>query len=77
MRSSEGEDSTERLQLGLEDSRQRLVDARESVEKYKQERGTFLYKSEYDERLRVILDLTVELAKLDAAYAIGSFGRYD
>ncbi|MFZ0601864.1 MAG: Wzz/FepE/Etk N-terminal domain-containing protein [Roseiarcus sp.] len=69
MRSSEGKDSTKRLQLELEDSRQRLVDARESVEKYKQEHGTFLYKSEYDERLRVISDLTVELAKLDAAYA--------
>ena len=69
MRSSEGKDLTKRLQLELEDSRQRLVDARESVEKYKQEHGTFLYKSEYDERLRVISDLTVELAKLDAAYA--------
>ena len=69
IQSSEGKASTKRLQLELEDSRQRLVDARESLEKYKQEHGTFLYKSEYDERLRVISDLTVELAKLDASYA--------
>jgi uncharacterized protein involved in exopolysaccharide biosynthesis len=69
MRSSEGKDSTKRLQLELDESRQRLVDASESLQKYKQEHGTFLYKSEYDEKLRVISDLTVELAKLDAAYA--------
>jgi uncharacterized protein involved in exopolysaccharide biosynthesis len=69
MRSSEGKDSTKRLQRDMEESRQRLVDARESLEKYKQEHGTFLYKSEYDEKLRVISDLTVELAKLDATYA--------
>ena len=69
MRSSEGRDSATRLKSEVEQSRQRLVDAHESLRKYKASHGTFLYQPEYDAKLRVTSDLTVELAKLDASYA--------
>lgn len=74
MRASEGKDSADRLRGELEESRQRLVNARESLEKYKESHGTFLYQPEYEAKLRVISDLTVELAKLDATYANESLG---
>jgi uncharacterized protein involved in exopolysaccharide biosynthesis len=69
MRSSEAKESAGRLKSELQHSRQRLVDARESLRDYKSTHGVFLYQPEYDAKLRVITDLTVELAKLDATYA--------
>jgi tyrosine-protein kinase Etk/Wzc len=69
MRSSEGKDAANHLNSELEHSRQRLEEVRESLRKYKEAHGVFLYQPEYDEKLRVISDLTVELAKLDASYA--------
>jgi len=71
---SEGKDSTVRLEGELEESRQRLVDARESLRKYKEAHGVFLYQPEYEQKLKVISDLTVELAKLDATYANDTLG---
>ena len=44
------------------------------LQKYKEAHGVFLYRPEYDEKLKVISDLTVELAKLDAAYANENLG---
>jgi uncharacterized protein involved in exopolysaccharide biosynthesis len=73
MRSSEAKDSADRLKIELERSRQRLVDARESLRDYKASHGVFLYEPEYDAKLRVISDLTVELAKLDESLAAGTF----
>ncbi len=69
MRSSEAKDSANRLKSELEQSRQRLVVARESLQDYKISHGVFLYQPEYEAKLRVISDLNVELAKLDATYA--------
>ena len=69
MRSSEAKDAADRLRGELEQSRQRLVDVRESLRQYKSSHGVFLYQPEYEEKLKVISDLTVELAKLDATYA--------
>jgi uncharacterized protein involved in exopolysaccharide biosynthesis len=74
MRASEGKDSALRLEGELDESRQRLVDARESLRKYKQQHDVFLYQPEYEQRLKVIADLTVELAKLDATYANETLG---
>lgn len=73
MRSSEAKDSADRLKIELERSRQRLVDARESLRDYKASHGVFLYQPEYEAKLRVISDLTVELAKLDESLAAGTF----
>ena len=73
IRSSEAKDSADRLKIELERSRQRLVDARESLRDYKASHGVFLYQPEYDAKLRVISDLTVELAKLDESLAAGTF----
>jgi uncharacterized protein involved in exopolysaccharide biosynthesis len=73
MRSSEAKDSADRLNSELEQSRQRLVDARESLRDYKAAHRVFLYQPEYDAKLRVISDLTVELAKLDESLAAGTF----
>ncbi len=67
--SSEARASADRLKDVLEQSRQRLAEARENLQSYKTTHGIFLYQSEYDEKLRVMSDLTVELAKLDATYA--------
>lgn len=69
MRSSEGKAAADRLRSELEQNRRQLVDARENLEKYKASHGTFLYQPEYEAKLKVISDLTVELAKLDATYA--------
>lgn len=69
MRSSEAKDSAGRLKSELEQSRQRLVDASARLRDYKASHGVFLYQPEYDAKLRVISDLTVELAKLDASLA--------
>jgi len=73
MRSSEAKDSADRLKRELEQNRQRLVDARESLRDYKASHGVFLYQPEYEAKLRVISDLTVELAKLDESLAAGTF----
>jgi uncharacterized protein involved in exopolysaccharide biosynthesis len=73
MRSSEAKDSADRLKSELEQSRQRLVDARERLRDYKASHGVFLYQPEYDAKLRVISDLTVELAKLDESLAADTF----
>ena len=73
MRSSEAEEAASRLRSELERSRQKLVAARESLRSYKTAQGTFLYEPEYDAKLRVIGDLTVELAKLEASLASGTF----
>jgi uncharacterized protein involved in exopolysaccharide biosynthesis len=69
IRSSEARGAADRLKSELDQSRQRLVDARESFRDYKVAHGVFLYQTEYDSKLRVISDLTVELAKLDASLA--------
>ena len=74
MQSAEGKDAADHLRSELEKSRQRLVDAHESLRKYKVEHGVFLYNPEYDAKLKVISDLTVELAKLDATYATETLG---
>jgi uncharacterized protein involved in exopolysaccharide biosynthesis len=74
MRVSEGEQSAARLKSELDESRQRLVDARESLRKYKEAHDVFLYQPEYEQKLKVIADLTVELAKLDATYANETLG---
>jgi uncharacterized protein involved in exopolysaccharide biosynthesis len=73
MRSSEAEDTTGRLESELEQSRQRLVAASESLRNYKMAHGVFLYQPEYDAKLKVIADLTVELAKLDQNLTAGTF----
>jgi uncharacterized protein involved in exopolysaccharide biosynthesis len=65
MRSSEAKDSADHLKSELEKSRQRLTDVRQRLRDYKESHQTFLYQPEYDAKLRVISDLTVELAKLD------------
>ncbi len=69
LRSSEAGDSADRLKSELEQSRRRLVDARESLRDYKASRHVFLYQPEYEAKLRVISDLTVELEKLDSSLA--------
>src|SRR5271166_5631169 len=58
MRASEGKDSALRLGGELEESRQRLVEARESLREYKEAHGVFLYQPEYEQKLKVIADLT-------------------
>jgi uncharacterized protein involved in exopolysaccharide biosynthesis len=73
MRSSEAKDSADRLKSELDQSRTRLVGARENLREYKSSHGIFLYKEEYDAKLKVISDLTVELAKLEQSLAVGKF----
>ena len=73
MRSSEAKDSADRLKGELDQSRTRLVGARESLREYKLSHGIFLYKEEYDAKLKVISDLTVELAKLEQSLASDTF----
>jgi len=69
MRSSEAGDSAVRLKSELQESRRRLVDASEALRAYKTSHGVFMYQSEYESKLKVISDLTVELSKLDASLA--------
>ncbi len=73
MRSSEAEDTAGRLKSELGQSWQRLVAASESLRDYKMAHGVFLYQPEYDAKLKVIADLTVELAKLDQNLTAGTF----
>jgi uncharacterized protein involved in exopolysaccharide biosynthesis len=73
MRFSEAKDSADRLRSELDQSRTRLVDARENLREYKSSHGIFLYKEEYDAKLKVISDLTVELAKLEQSLASDTF----
>jgi uncharacterized protein involved in exopolysaccharide biosynthesis len=72
MRSAEAKDEAGQLQTDLEQSRQRLVAARESLEDYKVSHQVFLYQPEYEAKLKVISDLAVELAKLDESMAAGT-----
>lgn len=69
IRSSEASDSADRLKGELDQSRKVLEAAREKLRAYKAAHGVFLYQPEYDAKLRVISDLTVELAKLDSSLA--------
>lgn len=73
IRSSEADDAASRLKTEVEKSRQRLVDAQESLQAYKTAHGVFLYQAEYAAKLKVIGDLTFELAKLDESMAAGTF----
>jgi uncharacterized protein involved in exopolysaccharide biosynthesis len=73
IRSSEAEHSAGLLKNELEESRERLVHARQALENYKSAHGVFLYKTEYDAKLKVIADLEIELAKTDEGLA-GSQG---
>ncbi len=74
MQSSEGNDAADRMKGELEKSWQRLVEARESLRKYKVEHGVFLYNPEYEAKLKVFSEVTVELAKLDAQYGNEKLG---
>ncbi len=69
MRSSEAQYSSDHLKGELEQSRERLISARQDLENYKASHGVFLYKQEYASKLKVISDLEVELAKLDESLA--------
>jgi uncharacterized protein involved in exopolysaccharide biosynthesis len=73
IRSSEAEDAATRLKIEVERSWKRLVEAQESLRAYKAAHGVFLYQPEYAAKLRVIGDLTFELAKLDESMAAGTF----
>lgn len=72
MRSSEATAAAGRLEGEMDQSRQRLTAAREGLRDYKAAHHVFLYGPEYDAKLRVISELTVELAKLDESLAAGS-----
>jgi uncharacterized protein involved in exopolysaccharide biosynthesis len=72
MRSAEAKDEAGQLKTDLEQSRQRLVSARQSLQDYKVSHQVFLYQPEYEAKLKVISDLAVELAKLDESMAAGT-----
>jgi uncharacterized protein involved in exopolysaccharide biosynthesis len=72
MRSAEATDAADQLKTELEESRQRMVAAREDLQGYKISHQVFLYQSEYDAKLKVISDLEVELAKMDESMAAGT-----
>jgi uncharacterized protein involved in exopolysaccharide biosynthesis len=72
MRSAEAKDEAGQLKTDLEQSRQQLVAARESLQDYKISHQVFLYQPEYEAKLKVISDLAVELAKLDESMAAGT-----
>jgi uncharacterized protein involved in exopolysaccharide biosynthesis len=79
LRSAEAKDAAEKLKTDVDESRQRLEAAREALRGYKESHHVFLYQSEYDAKLKVISDLSVELAKLDdsmAARGGGQAGTY-
>lgn len=65
MRSSEAQYSSDHLRSELEQSRKRLVSAQQDLENYKALHKVFLYKQEYDAKLKVISSLEIEIAKLD------------
>jgi uncharacterized protein involved in exopolysaccharide biosynthesis len=69
MQSSEAKESASRLKKEFEQSLQQLVDARERLGEYKASHRVFQTQSEYAEKLKVIGDLTFELAKLDSSLA--------
>jgi uncharacterized protein involved in exopolysaccharide biosynthesis len=69
LRSSEAKDSATRLRKEFAKSSQELADARDRLREYKSSHHVFQTQSEYDAKLKVIGDLTVELAKLDASLA--------
>ena len=69
MNSSEAKESASRLKREFEHSQQQLVDARERLREYKASHEVFQTQPEYDAKLRVISDLTTELAKLDSSLA--------
>jgi uncharacterized protein involved in exopolysaccharide biosynthesis len=69
MNSSEAKESASRLKREFEHSQQQLVDARERLREYKASHGVFQTQPEYDAKLKVISDLTTELAKLDSSLA--------
>jgi uncharacterized protein involved in exopolysaccharide biosynthesis len=72
MRTSEAKVSADKLKTELEQSRRQLEMARQDLENYKVSHHTFLYQPEYDSKLKVISDLSVELAKLDESLAAGT-----
>jgi uncharacterized protein involved in exopolysaccharide biosynthesis len=72
MRSAEATDAADQLKTELDESRNRLVAARQGLQDYKVSHQVFLYQSEYDAKLKVISDLEVELAKLDESMAAGT-----
>jgi uncharacterized protein involved in exopolysaccharide biosynthesis len=69
MRSTEAGYLGDQLETELEQSRQRLISARQVLQNYKASHKVFLYKEEYAAKLKVISDLEVELAKLDESLA--------
>jgi len=77
MRSSEAKDSSDHLKIALEQIQQRFVDVRQKLRDYKEAHQVFLYQPEYDAKLKVISDLTVELAKLDQSLASSQGKRED
>jgi uncharacterized protein involved in exopolysaccharide biosynthesis len=79
MRFSEATAAADRLKSELEQSGQRLATARESLRDYKASHHVFLYRPEYDAKLKVISDLTVDLAKLDESLAASTIdaGAYE
>jgi uncharacterized protein involved in exopolysaccharide biosynthesis len=66
LRLAEGRDQSARLEPQLDQSRQQVSLVRSRLEKYKQDHSVFRYDAEYDSKLKVIAELEVELAKLDA-----------
>lgn len=69
LRSSEAKDAAGRLNAELEESRRRLVAARENLSEYKDSHQVFLYESYYDSKLKMVSSLTVELATLEENWA--------
>jgi uncharacterized protein involved in exopolysaccharide biosynthesis len=69
MRSSEANELVTRLKGDVDGSHQQLLEARERLREYKESQGVFQTGSEYDAKLKVTGDLTVDLARLDAALA--------
>jgi len=69
MNSSEAKESASRLKRQFEHSQQQLVDARERLREYKTSHEVFQTQPEYDAKLKVISDLTTELARLDSSLA--------
>jgi uncharacterized protein involved in exopolysaccharide biosynthesis len=77
MRASEATNLAAHLNVDLEQSRQRLVAARERLQNYKASQQVFLLQPEYEAKLKVIGDLTVSLAKLDENLATGTLRTAD
>lgn len=69
MRSGEATYLGDQLGTQLEQSRQRLMSARQELENYKVSHKVFLYQQEYVAKLKVISDLQVEIARLDESLA--------